>query len=108
MQNRTSSAYTFTWISGNVVNCDGRLRALLFANGSTPFQVVWHQGKEQDDDVVQLVNHDEEIASEEEEDYTPSLPVFTAAQEVYEPKATSLPAENISEGLPAIELNLIE
>ncbi|RCN32736.1 hypothetical protein ANCCAN_21451 [Ancylostoma caninum] len=83
------------------------IRALLFTNGSTPFRVVWHQGKEQDDDVVQLVNHDEEIASEEEEDYTPSLPVFTTAQEVFEPEATSLPAENIS-GLPAIELNLIE
>ncbi|EYC06552.1 hypothetical protein Y032_0075g954 [Ancylostoma ceylanicum] len=84
------------------------LRALLFANGSTPFRVVWHQGKEQDDDVVQLVNHEEDIASEEEEDYTSSIPVFPPTQAVFETKTTSLPAENVSEGLPAIELNLIE
>ncbi|KHJ84090.1 hypothetical protein OESDEN_16200 [Oesophagostomum dentatum] len=85
-----------------------RLRALLFSNGSSPFRVIWHQGKEEGDDVVQLVNPDEDTASEEEGEYLIPLPALTPTPVVHGPESTPLPSKNISEGLPAIELKMIE
>ncbi|CAJ0590907.1 unnamed protein product [Cylicocyclus nassatus] len=84
-----------------------RLRALLVINGSSPLRAVWHHGKEEADDVVQLLSV-EELNSEEDEEYAPSLPALTPTPAVLEPQTSSSMGKNISEGVPGIELNLFD
>ncbi|KAK6755314.1 hypothetical protein RB195_013969 [Necator americanus] len=93
----------------NNMETDGfTLRGFLFANASSPFRVVWHQGKEDDEDVVQLVNSGEDITPEEEDAYIPSLEVLTPVPMVFQHQAVPLPNKNVSEGLSVIELEMIE
>ncbi|VDM55699.1 unnamed protein product [Angiostrongylus costaricensis] len=89
---------------------DHRIRTFRFSNNSSTVQVVWHQGKE-DDDVVQLLNPVEDNVSEEiyfeEEGFITSLPVEAVKPTLFQADKYNVTADSVVEGLSVVEMQLI-
>ncbi|KAK5977597.1 hypothetical protein GCK32_021228 [Trichostrongylus colubriformis] len=84
-----------------------RLRAFISSNTSSSFRVLWHSGKE-DDDVVQLMDSNEDLMSEEEGAVLTSFANICHEPAFLQLGSTTPTGSNISEGLTAMEMKMLE